>query len=106
MATISWIHYQAVLTERDALRAEVASLSTSLESCNRARANAEAEVERLRARAEAYESLSDRLTEQNQRLQAALEEVASVVRTGIPVDKIDAISAWKRLEAALARDKE
>lgn len=38
--------------------------------------------------------------ERAERAEAALDQVRAVVKTGIPVDRADALAAWRRLETA------
>jgi hypothetical protein len=43
---------------------------------------------------------ADVLRVANERLRGQLDEVRRVIRAGIPIDREDALAAWRRLEAA------
>jgi hypothetical protein len=43
---------------------------------------------------------ADVLRVANERLRGQLDEVRHVVRSGIPIDREEALAAWRRLEAA------
>src|SRR5215471_6274446 len=60
-------------------------------------------VERMRIaefRESELQERFDTAASENERLRAALDQVRAVVKTGIPVDRADALAAWRLLEIA------
>jgi len=65
------------------------------------------EIERLhtenatwRGTRQGYQDALAEVRQELEQLRAQLDEVRSVVRSGIPIDREDALAAWRRLEAA------